>query len=98
MAQSTFPLSERLLGTYLSRRQEDVRVCHEALSPPDFPTLQTVGHRLKGNGASFGYPELAELGAELESAAQDGDLEAARQCVIRLESWVKSKTPDPSTG
>ncbi len=31
--------------------------------------LETVGHKLKGNGSMYGFPTLSELGAKLETAA-----------------------------
>jgi HPt (histidine-containing phosphotransfer) domain-containing protein len=42
----------------------------------DADAARRAAHTLKGNGRTFGAPELSALAQELEAAAADGDLEA----------------------
>jgi hypothetical protein len=39
----------------------------------DFPEAASVGHKFKGNGAMYGFPDLTTIGGDLEAAAQRKD-------------------------
>jgi signal transduction histidine kinase/ActR/RegA family two-component response regulator/HPt (histidine-containing phosphotransfer) domain-containing protein len=41
----------------------------------DAAALSGLGHRLKGNGASYGFPEITEIGGEIEALGNAGQLE-----------------------
>ncbi len=73
---------------YRQRRQLDLANCRHGLSQNDFSTLITVGHNLKGNGVSFGYPELSHLGQRLENAAKTANHQMASECLEQLEAWL----------
>ncbi len=75
---------------YASRRQQDLQQCLESLKAKDFETLETIGHNLKGNGISFGYPELSRLGEELEISAKNTNFHKAQNCVHQFEEWISS--------
>ncbi len=46
--------------------------------------LGALGHRLKGNGASYGFPEITELGAQIEELGKAADLDAIAPHIERL--------------
>ncbi|MBN1916808.1 MAG: response regulator [Verrucomicrobia bacterium] len=43
-----------------------------------------LGHRLKGNGASYGFPEISELGAQIEQLGRQAKLDPIAPLVERL--------------
>ena len=71
-----------LIPSYLRNRLEDVRTIEEAMSRTDFPPVQRIAHNLKGSGAGYGYPQLRELGREMEESAKAG----LRDQVVALNS------------
>jgi CheY-like chemotaxis protein len=56
---------------YLLHRQEDAVALREALEGQDFERMARIGHNMRGNGVSFGIPELSAIGEWIEAAAQD---------------------------
>ena len=52
--------------------------------------LGGLGHRLKGNGASYGFPEITELGAQIERLGKAGQLEAIGPYVEQLRELHRS--------
>jgi CheY-like chemotaxis protein/HPt (histidine-containing phosphotransfer) domain-containing protein len=50
----------------------------------DAAALGRLGHRLKGSGASYGFPEITALGAEIEALGKAGGLEAIKPRLGRL--------------
>jgi HPt (histidine-containing phosphotransfer) domain-containing protein len=73
---------------YIERRSLDLNQCEEGLATQDLTILERIGHNLKGNGLSFGFPELSQLGREMEKSAKEADLIKASQCVSSLREWV----------
>lgn len=74
---------------YRERRQSDLKVARESLNCLDFSALETIGHNLKGNGVSFGFPELSLLGEALETSAKSTNLGKAQECLDQLERWLE---------
>lgn len=82
---------------YRKRRVQDLETCRTAFSrggggSTDWTALETIGHRLKGNGASFGFPELGDLGARLEEGAKDQDRRSCSALIDELAHWVNENT------
>jgi CheY-like chemotaxis protein len=70
--------SPALRERFLAHRAREVVTARAALRRGDFELLLTLGHNLRGNGVSYGFPRLSVLGRQIESAAlarQEGDLE-----------------------
>lgn len=54
---------------YLERRMKDVDDLRESLKNNDFDFAIGVGHKIKGNGETFGHPEISKIGINIEDAA-----------------------------
>lgn len=81
-------ITDEALKKYVERRRKDLEQCLQSLASSDFPVLENVGHKMKGNGITFGFPELSDLGAALEEAARERRFEAAQSQIDRLELWL----------
>src|SRR3954471_19139114 len=73
---------------YIVRRHEEIRVAKEALQAGDLNSLESMAHKWKGNGATFGFPELGTLGEKLELAASEKRVDDVSQLVGEFESWL----------
>jgi HPt (histidine-containing phosphotransfer) domain-containing protein len=82
-----------LIPDYLANRRADVRSLRIALAADDFATVATLGHRMKGSGASFGLPRVSKLGQRLEEAGQQEDEGRARKATEELDRLIDSLTP-----
>ncbi|MBI1731767.1 MAG: Hpt domain-containing protein [Gammaproteobacteria bacterium] len=67
------PDLEELIPGFLENRARDLTRLREALGKNDLPSVQSVGHSLKGVGGGYGFTRLSEIGAEMERAARAGD-------------------------
>ncbi len=65
------PAATRL--QYLERRVADLAIVARAEQNREFSVIEQLAHRMKGNGSTFGFPEITELGGKLESAAANQD-------------------------
>ena len=77
-----------MLPAFLANRERDVDALRAAIATGDFPTIQRLGHNMKGAGAAYGFPEISEIGAALESAARGGDLSSAHFLTAQLADYL----------
>ncbi|MGE4132007.1 MAG: Hpt domain-containing protein [Bdellovibrionales bacterium] len=75
---------------YLERRQRDLEILQGALQRKSFDEFKRIGHQLKGNAASFGYLELADIAVAMEKAAAASNAQEAAQVLNRFLSWLRS--------
>jgi HPt (histidine-containing phosphotransfer) domain-containing protein len=80
---------EDIVPIFLGNRWKDIQVLREALSTRDFKTVQTLGHRMKGDGGGFGFNRITEIGAAMECAAQREEPSTINQLVAQLEDFLK---------
>ncbi len=83
---------EDIAPTFLENRRKDLRTLRVAVGAQDFATLQTLGHRMKGDGGGYGFDDISEIGARLEIAAKQEDRPAAEHCVAELEDFLNRVT------
>jgi HPt (histidine-containing phosphotransfer) domain-containing protein len=74
-----------LIPKYLENRRKEILSLKEAIKSKDFPTIQSIGHKLKGNAGSYGFLKLTLVGAELERVGKSGDIESAQS---HLQSYI----------
>ncbi|MGZ8404531.1 MAG: Hpt domain-containing protein, partial [Nitrospira sp.] len=54
---------EEIVPIFLDNRKRDIQTLRNALSKQDLRTVQTLGHRMKGDGGGFGFDRITEIGA-----------------------------------
>lgn len=74
---------------YFERRKHDLDECLNSLAEKNFAELEKIGHQMKGSAATFGHPELSELGKKLEQAAFYRDLGQLDEVIKDFSSWLK---------
>jgi len=81
------PLENRRI--YIERRRSDLKTCLSCLAKKDFTQLARIGHQFKGNASTFGFPELSQIGRELEQNAKFSDSEKILLSIKKFEEWLK---------
>jgi HPt (histidine-containing phosphotransfer) domain-containing protein len=81
-----------LIPEFLARKRSDTRAILSGISNEqvDFEALSGIGHKLKGEGGSFGLDDISFYGAEIEQAARDHDAEAIRHYANELAVYLDS--------
>ena len=84
-------IPQEFLSRYLGHRREDYLKCRNFLVDKRFDELEKIGHQLKGNGLTFGFPDLTEIGRELEKNARNSDLFGLKKVVERFSVWINER-------
>ncbi len=79
-----------LIPGFLARKREDVYALTAALERADYQTLRAIGHKIKGEGAGFGFDAISEIGRALEDAARARDRESAERQVRALSDYLEN--------
>lgn len=77
-----------LIPGFLGNRRHDIATIRHALSRQDYGTIRLLGHRMKGDGGSYGLDRISEIGAALETAAGLPDAESMHRSLEDLEDFV----------
>ena len=77
-----------LVPLFLENRHEDLVAIEDALARGDLALVTRLGHSMKGSGISYGFPEISEIGAQIEHAAGAGDEPTVRRLVAQLQERV----------
>lgn len=78
-----------LVPRYLEGQRETAVLLLFALEQQDYQTVQGLGHRLKGNGASFGFQKISDIGDALEVAAKERNTTALRKYQQELSAYLE---------
>ncbi|MBV8032048.1 MAG: Hpt domain-containing protein [Betaproteobacteria bacterium] len=62
-----------LIPRFMQNRRGDVQTMRTALNAGDMDTIVQTAHKMKGNGATYGFAQLSELARTIEQAARRGD-------------------------
>ena len=83
------------IGPFLERRRRELITLREALAADDAEDIRAIGHNLKGVGGGFGFQQIGDIGARLESAAIARDSDAMRAAIDELAVFLE-RPPQPS--
>jgi PAS domain S-box-containing protein len=77
-----------LIPGFLARKREDASAIVAAAEHGESETIARLGHKMKGEGGSYGLDAITDMGRELEQAAQLADLDAARRLARFLMNFL----------
>ena len=76
---------------YINHTFKELNIINENLEAASFDSLRTFGHNIKGSGGMYGYNEITNMGAQIETAAKDENLENIKSNLEDLNKFLKSK-------
>jgi hypothetical protein len=77
---------------FLETRCLDCVLIERLLDEGDLAEIQSLGHRMKGSGGSYGFDEISEIGEVLECAALVPDVDEIKAAVVRLRRYLSRVT------
>jgi HPt (histidine-containing phosphotransfer) domain-containing protein len=77
-----------LIPGFLAHKRDDVAAIFEAVARRDYAKVKAIAHRIKGEGGSYGFDSMTELGRSLEQAATTRDDSAVTTLARQLLSYM----------
>lgn len=81
-------LADHIPG-YMSRREEDMNAMWTHFHKGEFEAIGRIAHKIKGNGASYGFESLTQLAERLQNSVNSKDRGAIEADVQALDQEVK---------
>ena len=79
---------EEIVPGFLENRRRDAQALETALQQNDLKTIHVIGHRMKGDGGGYGFDAISEIGAALEQAAAQENLDAILRHTAELVDFL----------
>lgn len=79
-----------LVPGFLERKRADASSIIEALGRGNLELVARLAHRIKGEGGSYGFEEISEIGAALENASKAGEIEDAKRFAKVLAAYLET--------
>jgi HPt (histidine-containing phosphotransfer) domain-containing protein len=79
-----------LIPGFLEHKRNDARIIAAAIDRADYDELGRIGHKMKGEGGSYGLDTITDIGAALERAAAGRNLAALQRCAEELRHYLES--------
>ena len=76
---------------YVKHTSKELLSIKEALENKSFDSLRTFGHNIKGSGGMYGFNEVTEIGAVIETAAKEQNMDLIKSTLDILDLLLKSK-------
>jgi len=79
-----------IVPKFLNNVRRNSAVVAAALARGDFDAIRSLGHNMKGTGTSFGFPQISEIGDELERAAKERNADSVCTVTANLVQFLDS--------
>lgn len=79
-----------LAREYLENRKLELPRLKDCMARSSYNEIRDISHKMKGNGATYGFPEFSRIGGALEKASGIEDGAASRLLIDELEAYVNN--------
>jgi HPt (histidine-containing phosphotransfer) domain-containing protein len=79
-----------LVPNFLEHKRSDIGFIRLAIDQRDFQAVSEIGHKMKGEGGSFGFDAVTVMGAALEQAALHQDVASLNHTLEELAEYLES--------
>ena len=69
---------EEIVPMFLDNRQKDIESIKQHILDSELGQIEVISHKLAGNAGSYGFTDLGKIGAALEQACKDQNIEAIK--------------------
>ena len=77
-----------LIPGFLARKRAEVAAIFDAVARRDYEEISRVAHRIKGEGGSYGFDTMSEIGRSLQHVATMRDDGAVTTLARQLLSYL----------
>jgi CheY-like chemotaxis protein len=82
------PDTAPLVPAFLENRREDVVAIRSLLEQGAYGGIESIGHKMKGTGRSYGFEAISRIGSDIEFAAHQQDAATVERLLASLEQYL----------
>lgn len=88
---NSFFVTPEIRSRYLGRRQNDVSTLRDAVAAGNLQMVSKLGHDWKGNGETYGFPQISTWGKNLEDAAKDQKFDVIKSIIEEVAKFLSQQ-------
>jgi HPt (histidine-containing phosphotransfer) domain-containing protein len=92
LVRTKLKLADRI-PAYLQNCRQNVITMLDALDRGDFETVTMLGHQMRGSGGAYGFQAITDIGAALQQASENADIDASRKSVGDMSNYLDRVEP-----
>ncbi len=77
-----------LIPGFLARKRDEANAIIDAIKRDDYALLSRLAHRIKGEGGSYGFDKMSEIGRTLEVAVKARNGESVTRGAKELLNYL----------
>ncbi len=81
---------QALIPGFLKNRTKDIIELQSLMNESKFEEIEKLAHRMKGSTGSYGFLEMSEIAALLETKAKNQNLNEIQQMINQLKEIIES--------
>jgi CheY-like chemotaxis protein len=62
---------KELIPAFIYNTQEEIKKLQEAINQKDWPTIERMGHSIKGSSLGYGFKQMGLIGRRMQAAARE---------------------------
>lgn len=79
---------QELIPIFLENRRNDIKDLHEFLKTKNYDSIAKLAHKIKGSAGGYGFSELTQIAAEMESFAKKADADKISDSIKKIVQIV----------
>lgn len=79
-----------LIPQFVENRKKDIETLQQLVQQDDLEAISQLAHKIKGAAAGYGFNELSELAAKMESASKKRDHDPLPDLVQQMDRHFRS--------
>ncbi len=79
-------LFSELRRHYIAQVPAKISAIQDVIENGDLESIESLAHKLRGSGRSYGFSEITDIAAEIEFACRDRRIHEVQQLLIRLKN------------
>ncbi len=81
-------LPQEMIENYLSRRALDLEVVKSSVATNDIEAIHRIGHQLRGNASSYGFPDLELIGISMDELKAEDLKQKGPEIIAIFSQWI----------
>jgi|GEM_PF-450706 len=77
-----------LVPDYLKNRKIDVEKMNNALRENNFSSIESIAHKIKGSGGSYGFTKMSQIAQQLEISAKENNYEETKNMIKNFKHYL----------
>ncbi|MCG8572547.1 MAG: PAS domain S-box protein [Spirochaetes bacterium] len=84
------PVLHPYISKYMDAVLKNLELMSDFVEKKDFEQLNSIGHKMKGEGGTYGMLKISQYGKRIQEYCQEQDSEGIKDVIVKIEEFLKN--------